>query len=78
MGNSRGMRLSERLSDRDNLRQQLALKRQEHQDLDQAIEALMAMSTLDQLQVRRLKKKKLFLKDQIKALEDQLFPDIIA
>lgn len=78
MGNSRGMRLTERLSDRDNLRQQLALKRQEHQDLDQAIEALMAMSTLDQLQVRRLKKKKLFLKDQIKALEDQLFPDIIA
>lgn len=78
MGNSRGMSLTERLSDRDNLRQQLALKRQEHQDLDQAIEALMAMSTLDQLQVRRLKKKKLFLKDQIKALEDQLFPDIIA
>lgn len=62
----------------DALRAQLAMKRQEHRDLDQAIEALMALSPMDQLQVRRLKKKKLVLKDQIKTLEDKLFPDIIA
>ncbi len=54
------------------------MKRQEHQDLDQAIQALMALAPMDQLQLRRLKKKKLTLKDQIKALEDRLFPDIIA
>lgn len=62
----------------EGVRAQLAIKRQEHQDLDQAIQALMALSPLDQLQVRRLKKKKLMLKDEIKSLEDQLFPDIIA
>lgn len=56
----------------------LAEKRQEHQDLDQAIEALMNVPQSDQLQLRRLKKKKLFLKDEIKALEEQMFPDIIA
>ena len=62
----------------EGVRTQLAIKRQEHQDLDQAIQALMALSPLDQLQVRRLKKKKLLLKDEIKSLEDRLFPDIIA
>ena len=60
------------------LRQQLAVKRQEHQDLNQAIEALMAISPFDQLQATRLKKKKLQLKDEIKALQAKLFPDIIA
>ena len=60
------------------LRQQLAMKRQEHQDLDQAIEALLSISPFDQLQATRLKKKKLQLKDEIKALEAKLFPDSIA
>ena len=70
--------MSNRTDIDEGLRAQLAYKRQEHQDLDQAIDALMAVSPTNQLQVRRLKKKKLMLKDQIKALEDQLFPDIIA
>ena len=50
----------------------------EHRDLDDAIEALRSKSNIDQLQIARLKKKKLVLKDQIMRLEDQLIPDIIA
>ena len=52
--------------------------RLEHRDLDAAIEALRAMPAPDQLQVARLKKRKLRLKDEIALLEDQLIPDIIA
>lgn len=50
----------------------------EHRDLDDAIQALMTQSIVDQLQIARLKKKKLVLKDRIMRLEDQLVPDIIA
>ena len=50
----------------------------EHRDLDDAITALRAQATVDQLQIARLKKKKLGLKDRIMRLEDQLVPDIIA
>ena len=56
----------------------LARLKQEHRDLDIAIEALERMIAGDQLQVQRLKKRKLVLKDQIIRLEDQLTPDIIA
>lgn len=52
--------------------------RQEHRDLDAAIEALTAVSGSDILQIQRLKKRKLQLKDRISHLEDELFPDIIA
>ncbi len=61
-----------------NFRALLAKKRKEHKDLDRAIETLISASHIDQLQLRRLKKKKLSLKDEIKALEEQFFPDIIA
>ncbi|MEP7349641.1 MAG: DUF465 domain-containing protein [Sphingorhabdus sp.] len=57
---------------------QLEQLRVEHRDLDDAITALMAQTVVDQLQIARLKKKKLILKDQIMRLEDQLVPDIIA
>ncbi len=50
----------------------------EHRDLDAAIEALMNMLASDQLQLARLKRRKLRLKDEIALLEDQLVPDIIA
>ena len=52
--------------------------RQEHRDLDAAIEALRQAGQADQLQVQRLKKRKLLLRDKLARLEDQLTPDIIA
>lgn len=70
--------LSNRTQIEKDQRERLANFRQEHQDLEQAIYALLTLSTVDQLQLSRLKKKKLLLKDQIRALETQLFPDIIA
>lgn len=57
---------------------ELARLKEEHRDLDTAIEALERMVAGDQLQVQRLKKRKLVLKDRISYLEDQLTPDIIA
>ncbi|GAB4118557.1 MAG: DUF465 domain-containing protein [Rhodothalassiaceae bacterium] len=60
------------------VRRRLALLLQEHRDLDSAIEALQQSASRDQLQLQRLKKRKLALKDQIRHLEDQLLPDIIA
>lgn len=50
----------------------------EHRDLDAAIGALVEAASLDQLQLARLKKRKLRLRDEIVLLEDQLIPDIIA
>lgn len=52
--------------------------RQQHRDLDAAIQSLEETGTGDQLQLRRLKKMKLTLKDQIQTLENKLIPDIIA
>ena len=52
--------------------------RMEHRDLDVAIEALRVTAAPDQLQIARLKKRKLRLKDEISMLEDQMIPDIIA
>jgi hypothetical protein len=52
--------------------------RQEHRDLDAAIAALQAVGPGDQLQIQRLKKRKLILRDRIGFLEDKLTPDIIA
>jgi len=64
--------------DERELRAQLARLMQEHRDLDAAIEALQGAAGSDLLQVQRLKKRKLFLKDRITFVEDQLTPDIIA
>jgi len=64
--------------DSEALRMELAQLRQEHRDLDVAVEALAATVNHDALQLQRLKKKKLMIKDRISVLEDQLFPDIIA
>ena len=60
------------------LRVKLEVLRREHRDLDDAISALEATQTFDQLTLKRLKKKKLALKDQISRIEDELTPDIIA
>jgi hypothetical protein len=60
------------------LRAALAQLKQEHRDLDDAISGLEQTVRVDQLQIKRLKKKKLQLKDMIARAEDELFPDIIA
>ena len=62
----------------DEITQRLELLRIEHRDLDAAIDALLAGVIPDQLQVARLKKRKLRLRDEISMLGDHLIPDIIA
>jgi hypothetical protein len=52
--------------------------REEHRDLDTAIDALLAVGAFDRLQLQRLKKRKLALRDRIAFIEDALTPDIIA
>ena len=56
----------------------LDVLRREHGDLDGAIMALEAQSSGDAFTIKRLKKKKLHLKDRIRILQDQINPDIIA
>ncbi len=51
--------------------------KQEHADFDAAINAMIAMGC-DPIQIQRMKKKKLFLKDRLSRLEDRIIPDIIA
>ncbi|MGD9783401.1 MAG: YdcH family protein [Hyphomicrobiaceae bacterium] len=62
----------------DELREQLAGLRAEHRKLDDEIIEMEGSGSADQLHIKRLKKKKLVLKDQITRIEDQLLPDIIA
>ncbi len=57
---------------------ELARLREEHRDLDSAIDALERVGAINQIQVQRLKKRKLYLKDRIAQIEDALTPDIIA
>jgi hypothetical protein len=59
------------------VRLSLARLRQEHEDYDAAINAMITVGC-DALRIQRMKKKKLSLKDRITALEDQIIPDIIA
>ncbi|RKE83789.1 hypothetical protein DFO46_0545 [Rhizobium sp. AG855] len=59
------------------IRLSLARLRQEHEDYDAAINAMIATGC-EALRIQRMKKKKLALKDRITALEDQIIPDIIA
>ena len=63
---------------KDEIQQRLELVRIEHRDLDHAITALAASAIPDQLQLARLTKRKLRLRDESAWLEDKLIPDIIA
>jgi hypothetical protein len=76
----RGIGVRERLTDEEEaaMNAELARLRQEHRDLDAAISALEQVGAPDRLQLQRLKKRKLNLRDRIAFLEDQLTPDIIA
>ena len=60
------------------LQQRLAALKTEHRDLDDVISRISESAPFDQIQVKRLKKRKLMLKDQIAQIESQLLPDIIA
>lgn len=64
--------------DQDGLKARIGELRAEHRSLDGRITALIDTGVSDQLKIARLKKEKLYLKDRISALEDQLTPDIIA
>lgn len=72
--------MSDKLSeqDRTDFTAEIERLRQEHRDLDAAIDALFAVGAVDQLQIQRLKKRKLALRDRLSFLDDQLTPDIIA
>ncbi len=72
------MNTSAKMEQLEVLRVKLEVLKREHRDLDEAIEALDDRVSADMLTVKRLKKQKLALKDQIKQLEDQILPDIIA
>lgn len=72
------MNMSARMEQAEVLRVKLEVLKREHRDLDEAIHALEARGNADVLTVRRLKKQKLALRDQIRVIEDRLLPDIIA
>jgi len=62
----------------DDPRQVLELLKTEHRQLDEVIDALLAAGSADQLEIARLKKRKLMLKDEIAQLNDKIVPDILA
>jgi hypothetical protein len=62
----------------EELKKRLEMLKVEHRDLDAAIDALTLAGSQDQLQIARLKKRKLKIKDQIAMVTDYLIPDIIA
>ena len=72
------MNASNELNFEEMMRIKLGVLRREHRDLDEAIHALELSGRPDQLTLRRLKKQKLALKEQVVKLEDDIIPDIIA
>jgi hypothetical protein len=66
------------MDEQEPLRRRLEELRQEHRDLDDVITRLTDTPIVDQLQLQRLKKRKLMLKDQMMQIESRLLPDIIA
>ena len=64
--------------DEEDILEKIQQLRVQHRDLDDAISALLDTGTTNMLQIKRLKKQKLLLKDKIAKLEDDLLPDIIA
>jgi len=66
------------VEERHKLEQQLYELKQEHRDLDDVIDRLLHSADVEELQLKRFKKRKLRLKDNIARLEDSLIPDILA
>lgn len=75
---ARSMNDNPKEAEENAIRAEVERLRLEHHDLETAIDALIAVGAVDQLQIQRLKKRKLLLRDRIAFLEDQLTPDIIA
>ena len=82
MGNDRSLQMGTMMDLTDEeaelIRGKVEALKVEHRDLDDIIERLSRDPNLDELQIRRLKRRKLLLKDQIALLESQLVPDIPA
>lgn len=66
------------MDDQGSLKRRLAELLSEHRDLDDVIARISESRPFDQLQVQRLKKRKLMLKDQIERIRSRLIPDVIA
>ena len=66
------------MNEQETMKERLAQLKAEHRDLDDAIQALSQRSMPDMIQLQRLKKKKLLLRDEILKIENRLMPDIIA
>ena len=66
------------MNEQEMIQQKLATLRTEHRDLDDVIARIAETAPYDQLQIQRLKKRKLMLKDQIQRISDEITPDIIA
>lgn len=66
------------MNEQEELHERLIELKSEHRDLDDAIQALSQRAVPDMIQIQRLKKKKLFLRDEIIKIESRLLPDIIA
>lgn len=66
------------MDDEDELREKLIELQSEHKDLDDIIDKMLSHQPVDFIQMQRLKKRKLALKDMIQKIESQLLPDIIA
>ena len=66
------------MNEQDKLQDLLIALKAEHRDLDDAIHALSMRAVPDMIQIQRLKKRKLVLKDEIMRVESKLLPDIIA
>jgi len=64
--------------DTESVEQKLQMLREQHRDLDAAVDALESAGSTDVLQIKRLKKRKLQLKDDIRMLSARALPDIIA
>jgi len=75
-----GDNMSERLTEEElnNIRKRVVELKLEHRDLDDAIEVLTATGAFEELKIKRFKRRKLQLKDDIARLENTLIPDILA